>query len=362
MVSPALQEEFERRGVILIPIDEGCRLFEQELRNGRKGEPEVVIGGLTSLAGEAASVVPQAAEHDMAVYPLLAVNTDLTRTAGGALEALRAFELDDDVYLDDHRIDGRPIVPFAVSMELLAETAAAAYPGLEFAGLRDVRVLGGITVDEAGYGVRVTAAPTPEPGHSGLALETTMVASHGPRAHYRALVDLRPAGSVVEAAAPAPLEDLAPFPMTVADAYRELLFHGPLFQQIASIDGLDERGATALIVPSDPASWIRGASGEWLLDPALVDCAFQLQVIWARLQWGVTLLPGSIDRVARVAAAPGAASDGIRLELRVRPESKLPLCHADHYFFTPDGRLLVAMTNSQGVGSKALNRLAGVVG
>ena len=51
MVSPALQEEFERRGVVLIPIDEGCRLFEQELRNGRKGEAEVVIGGATGLAG-----------------------------------------------------------------------------------------------------------------------------------------------------------------------------------------------------------------------------------------------------------------------------------------------------------------------
>jgi hypothetical protein len=247
-------------------------------------------------------------------------------------------------------------------MELLAETAAAAHPTLEVAGLRDVRVLGGITVDEAGYGVRATAAPVATPDPGGFAVEASIVASESGRAHYRALVDLRAKGRPVEAAAPAPLDDLAPFPMTVADAYRELLFHGPLFQQIASIDGLDERGASALIVPSDPASCIRGASGEWLLDPVLVDCAFQLQVIWARLQWGVTLLPGSIDRVVRVAPAPGAAADGVRLELRVRPDSKPPLCHADHYFFAPDGRLLVAMLNAQGIGSKALNRLASVGG
>jgi NAD(P)-dependent dehydrogenase (short-subunit alcohol dehydrogenase family) len=359
MVSPALQEEFERRGVILIPIDEGCRLFEQELRNGRKGEAEVVIGGLTSLSGEAPSVAaPRVADT---AHPLLTVNTAVTRTADGGLVAERAFELDDDLYLNDHRIDGRPIVPFAVSMELLAETASAAHPGFEVAGLREVRVLGGITVDDSGYGVRATAAPAAaDPG--GFAVEASIAARDGGRAHYRALVDLRPEGSAVEAAVPAPFGELAPFTMTLADAYREFLFHGPLFQQIASIDGLDERGATALILPSDPAACIRGASGEWLLDPVVVDCAFQLQVIWARLQWGVTLLPGSIDRVTRVAGASAAAADGVRLELRVRPESKLPLCHADHYFFAPDGRLLVAMTNAQGIGSKALNRLASVGG
>ena len=51
---------------------------------------------------------------------------------------------------------------------------------------------------------------------------------------------------------------------------------------------------------------------------------------------------------------------GVRHELRIRPESTPPLCHCDHYFFAPDGRLLAAMTDVQGVGSKALNRLAGV--
>ena len=45
--------------------------------------------------------------------------------------------------------------------------------------------------------------------------------------------------------------------------------------------------------------------------------------------------------------------------MRIRPESVAPLCHADHYFYGPDGRLLGVITNVQGVGSKALNRLAG---
>jgi hypothetical protein len=188
-----------------------------------------------------------------------------------------------------------------------------------------------------------------------------MVSRDGPRAHYRALVDLRPAGSAAEIPQVAPFGELAPFPMTVAEAYRDLLFHGPLFQRIASIDGMDERGASAVILPSTPGGCLRGSSGAtWLLDPVMVDCAFQLQVVWARQQWGMTLLPGSIDSVVRSAVDTSEAVEGIRLELRIRPGSTPPLCSADHYFYAPDGRLLAALTNAQGVGSKALNRLAGV--
>jgi hypothetical protein len=147
--------------------------------------------------------------------------------------------------------------------------------------------------------------------------------------------------------------------MTVAEAYRDLLFHGPLFQRIVSIDGMDERGASSVVLPSSPSSCVRGAEGDWLLDPVLVDCALQLQVIWARVHWDVTLLPGAIGSFVRVANDAGAG-DGIRHELRIRPESSPPLCHCDHYFYAQDGRLLAAMTDVQGVGSKALNRLAGV--
>ena len=33
---------------------------------------------------------------------------------------------------------------------------------------------------------------------------------------------------------------------------------------------------------------------QWLLDPVMLDSALQIQVLWARLQWEVTLLPAEI--------------------------------------------------------------------
>ena len=44
MVSSELQREFARRGVALIPVAEGQRWLEAEIRRGRKGEAEVIIG------------------------------------------------------------------------------------------------------------------------------------------------------------------------------------------------------------------------------------------------------------------------------------------------------------------------------
>jgi hypothetical protein len=360
MVSPELEQEFERRGVKLIPIDLGCRSFVDELRLGRKGEAEVVIGGATGLAGPVANGAVTAGEE----RPLLGVNTSVKRTAGGSVEVVRALDPDDDLYLADHCIDGRPVLPFAVAMELMAETAAAGHPGLEVAGLRDIRVLQGVTVDD-GYVVQVLAAPARDTAaalaEGAVSLETTITGLEGARPHYRAVVDLRrPEQATRAVPAPPELAALPPFPMTVAEAYRDLLFHGPRFQRIASIDGMDERGASAVLVPASPASALSGSpSSDWILDPVLVDCALQLQVIWARLHWDVTLLPGAIGSAVRLSTDPFPA-EGVRLELRIRPESVPPLCNVDHFFLAADGTLLAAMTNVQGVGSKALNRLAGV--
>jgi hypothetical protein len=148
--------------------------------------------------------------------------------------------------------------------------------------------------------------------------------------------------------------------MSVEDAYRDVLFHGPLFQRIQAIEGMDARGASAVLLPSDPRNCILGAEGAWLLDPVLVDCALQMQVIWARLNWDATLLPAMIGGYASWTSPQ--PDEPVRHELRIRPESVPPLCHCDHWFYGADGRLLAAMTNVQGIGSKALNRLAGAVG
>ena len=223
----------------------------------------------------------------------------------------------------------------------MAEVAHAA-TGRPVAALEGIRVLAGITLADDGIAVHADATP------AGDAVDVALAAADQPgRVRYRSRALLRAAAPP---AAPAPLDGAPAFPMPVADAYRDLLFHGPLFQRVVSVEAMDERGLSAVVRSSAPGA-------RWWLDPVTVDCALQLQVVWARLHWDVTLLPAEIGG-ARVFAP--LVGDAVRLELRVRPEAKPPLCHCDHVFLGPDNRVLATLTDVVGTGSKALNRLAGV--
>ena len=64
-------------------------------------------------------------------------------------------------------------------------------------------------------------------------------------------------------------------------------------------------------------------------------------------------------RAQRLSAAAIAPGELVRHELYVRPDSERPLCRTDHRFYLPDGRLLATLDDVVGVGTAALNRLAG---
>jgi hypothetical protein len=263
-------------------------------------------------------------------------------------------------------------------MELLAEVAAAGWPELRLAALRNIKVLRGITFGRGAQAVRILAQEVDRAADgcsgAGISLALTMVADDDPsRAHYRATADLRPAqqpgeppGSPLYRPDDAALQGAGPLPRSIPATYRDWLFHGPLFQGIASIEAIGPKGARTTIRPSVPARWLRGEpAGDWLIDPVVVDSAFQLQVIWARLHWDVTLLPAGVGGYEYVAPlhmrAGRAAGDTapIHHEMWIRPESRAPLCRVDHYFHDAQGHLLGRLVNVEGAGSKALNRLAG---
>jgi NAD(P)-dependent dehydrogenase (short-subunit alcohol dehydrogenase family) len=328
MVSPEVQRQFEARGVPLIDVATGCSALLDEL-GVSAGDPEVVIGAAPPSAMLAAD--------------------ELTATGLGRLEVVRALDPDRDLYLADHCLDGKPVLPFAAAMELMAETAAAARPALQQGELSGIRLFKGVTVDGEIPHVRVVAESLPD-----NAVGVTIADAGTGRPCYRSVVR----ATVPAMSAPEPLEGLEPFPMTVADAYRDLLFHGPLFQGIEEIKGLDARGASTTLRGSTPADCVRDAGrARWLLDPVLVDAGLQMQVLWARLQWDVTLLPADIAS-ARFLAGDLVGRPVLRHELRIRPESRPPLCLADHWFLTSDGRVVGVLTGVQGVGTRALNRLA----
>ena len=125
MVSPELAREFASRGVPLLSAAEGRRAFLEELTRGRKGEVEVLV---TAVRGESsqptASLAPTSVPQTSP--PLLSVGTLRRSAQPDRLTLTRTFDLRSDPCLDDHRIDDRPVVPFAYVLELVCEAAGGA--------------------------------------------------------------------------------------------------------------------------------------------------------------------------------------------------------------------------------------------
>jgi len=360
MVSPEVARRFAERGVDLIPVEVGARRLVDELLHGRKGESEVVIAGGSSLPWADAAPAARCDEGEERPAPaILAVATELDAPSPGRAEAVRHLQLDVDRYLDDHRLDDVPVLPFAGALELMAAAAQVARPDLTVTALEDVRLHQGVTLPEP-VTLRIAAEPAHGDGDGAAArFEVTLTPEGQPRPSYQAAVTL--AASSPEPRPAEPPAGLPASPVSAEEAYRDLLFHGPAFQGIEAIEALGPQGAIARLRASAPSDCLAGlAGGDWLLDPVLIDCALQMQVVWARTHWDITPLPSSLGALRRYGPAP-APGEVVRHELRLQPTSRPPMCTADHQLYGADGRLIATLTGMLGVGSRALNRLAGSV-
>jgi hypothetical protein len=254
--------------------------------------------------------------------------------------------------------------------------------------LREIRMLKGIVLEGESTTVRVSARQrdvvTPATGDAELTVDVAITANDAPaRIHYRALADLKPVGAAARGdQGTMALGDIpeivgtVPPPVRLDEAYRDWLFHGPLFQGIASIESIGPEGASSLLRTSSPRICLDGDPlGEWLIDPVTLDSALQLQLIWARLYWDVTLLPlvfrgyrrilPTFEDSKRNGGRPNIGKRDrvqiIRHEMRMTPENQAPMSHADHYFFDHKGRPLAILSGAEAAGSKSLNRLARAV-
>ena len=344
MVSAEVRKQFAERGVVLIPPAVGLRYLEEELLFGAKGDAEVVIGGAGWHAAEPTATQP-------ASWPLLFEGT--VSETDGTHEFLREIDVAHDLYLEDHQLDGQPVLPLAVATELMAEVVAQGWPHMQVAAVRDLRLLNGIVLDRGPKTVRIAAKPK---GDNLITVEITSAAKPY-RIHYRSTVELAhelPGAAVPE---PPPFTDGAAFPMEVARTYQEWLFHGPLLQGIVRVDLVGPSGMRATLATSAPADLLAGRpQGQWLIDPLLFDSALQLLVLWGRVHWDMTALPSGFERYRRF-AAPSSAH--VVCELRIRANTGGQNIHADLYFLDAGtGQLLAILEDMQGACSKALNRLA----
>jgi hypothetical protein len=354
MAGEEVQKQFRERGVQIIPLEAGRRMLDREIRHGSRNESVVVIGGGPWPGGEI-----QVGSNGQGSLPLLD-GIESLHGRGEGIELLRKFDPALDLYLGDHRLDGNPVVPAAVAMELMAEVAQRGWPDLHVAGLRDLRVLKGLVIENGAKEVRLAARAAVEPPHDRLGVDVSVEItdpSNPALRYYRATLEL--SDRIPEPPSyRLPFEsDLKPFEMRLDEAYRRYLFHGPLFQGIESVRGMCPQGMVATLVPSSPSACLKGGpEGQWLIDPVVFDSGLQMVILWARSHLDVTPLPSRYKRYRRF----GSLSEGrIRCDLHIKSQPQENLFYIDLLFLGPKSRLVGMLEGMECPSSKALNRLAG---
>jgi NAD(P)-dependent dehydrogenase (short-subunit alcohol dehydrogenase family) len=365
MVSPSLKAVFEAEGIGLIPLRDGARYLVDELKAGFDGPVEVVVLGGTevpaALSGRVGTSMAPATGHTPSEPPAPVIVNDPSVASSDAILTTvfeRALDLESIPVLLDHVIDGRAVLPMALTLEWLAQGALQRNPGLVVCGLDDLRLLKGAVLHE----------DRPET----LAVLVGKAVRDGSGSQYRVAVELRGTSTggrtVVHARGEAILADRHPkadrlvsipsqpsYGRSARAVYHDVLFHGPGLQGLERVETLGAASASAAVRTSpSPSDWIdRPLRQSWLTDPLALDCAFQLLSLWCFEQAGAASLPTRVGCYRQFRRAFPAA--GVRVEARIdRPAEHRAV--ADIEFLDGDGGLVARIEGYECVIDAMLNQ------
>ena len=276
-----------------------------------------VMGAFLSRSRMAAPGNRMATSPSAREFPLL--GSILSIVPGQELTAERQLSQQTDLFLRDHALGGpvaitdpdlRPMVvlPLTMSMELLAEAAAALMPGHVLVGMRDIQARHWIRVDDAPVKLHISARRLAN-GSPGSTQEVSV--------QVRNEADASPhknAAPVIEGVmifgdrypqSPAASNVALTGERKSQLASRELydgrrMFHGPCFQGVTSIDRTGQNGVVGQLRSLPAADLFQSIPNPQLVtDPVMLDAAGQLVGFWTaeRLERGFVVFPYRLERL-----------------------------------------------------------------
>jgi NAD(P)-dependent dehydrogenase (short-subunit alcohol dehydrogenase family)/acyl carrier protein len=337
MVTPPLRKLFESEGVGLIPLEAGADLLVREISAAEERAVEVVV------AADFQSTQP--------ARPL-----DDRSPQGLSIAFERVLDLAGHPFLESHVLDGRPVLPLALTLEWLGHAAMVQNPGLHFHGVDDLRVLHGVIL-EGGEPLNLRVSAGKAVRRESLYVVPVELRSIRPDGrevpHVRCEVVL--SGATPSVPEPRPEPVVRPYPHGPDEFYRKLLFHGPHLYALAGVPGLGEDGIVAnLRAAPPPTAWIaQPLRNRWLSDPLAVDGAFQAIILWLQAVRGVPGLPVSVGSYRQYRRQWPA--EGVRAVVRITRATEL---HAlsDVDFLDADGRLVARLEGCENALEAGLTR------
>jgi NAD(P)-dependent dehydrogenase (short-subunit alcohol dehydrogenase family) len=307
MVTPSLRNVFAAEGVGLIPPEAGGQFLVAEL-SASDAPAEVVVLGPPP--------------NQPAVFTLSHENIPA---------------------LGDHVLDGKMVLPIALAIEYMAESAVRRFPDHRLMGCDDLRVLRPVqlTVDQP---LTIHVHCDSATSRDGIQVVPIRLDAND-RTCYRANVLLAPIPRMdrhVVSTAIGP----------IADCYQGELFHGPAWQGIVAMTSCQQSGIDIVARTAPPCgAWIRdGAIRHWHADPMVIDCVLQAIIVYTQRQFGLPSLPMAIGRLRILHELdPNTVNVSIRVT-----STKLPTLRADVTVTDSSGRIIATLENCEYVCAESL--------
>ena len=340
MVTPALKSMFSAEGIEVIGMESGAAYVLDEIASD--GPTEVLILGPGSQVPTAEQGRPVA-------------------TNGAGPDELpvvfeRIITTDTHEFMASHVLDGRAVLPAAMTLEWLAHGALHGNPGLRFVGVDDFRVLKGVLVQpKESFQVRVCADAARQRGDEFLVTaELCSGGSNGRRVlHARAQIVL--AVRQPDPGAPHASADLPALGKSIETIYSETLFHGPAMRGLVEVESCGDAGLVARCrVAPPPKDWMKEpVRSRWIADPLVLDSGLQAMIVWTSDRVGEASLPSRLTRYRQF--VPTFPSDGARIVINVRDRTHARVV-SDIDWVGEDGRLLARLEGYESVVDSSLSK------
>lgn len=249
-------------------------------------------------------------------------------------------------YLQDHIIDAHPVLPMAVALEMMAAATSRAWEGQwKLSHIENAQLFKGVIVEHDTHPLRITLTPVAHGMEGTMRVKAKITAEDG-TPHYGATLEMATAYAPAEKDIPA-LPTTAS-PVRAEEAYAQWLFHGPVFQVIDTLGHFSEKGAVCAVHSSTPTQFTGQSEGAWQFDPALVDAAAHMSVLFKSYFREAFALPVAFERITRYADRLPAALTMHYIVTNETPEALTVDC----YFTDSTGQLVLKIEGMQHIVSQ----------
>ncbi|MFC1853410.1 SDR family NAD(P)-dependent oxidoreductase, partial [candidate division CSSED10-310 bacterium] len=307
----SIKKIFEQEGITFIPLQQGTPMVRQEIQHCGP-ESEIVIAGKLGFLDSENQIVA-AHESNAALKAQKTIQEQAARFSlleqvvsfipKRTLIVSRELNPDNDLFLQDHSLDGVPLFPGVMGLEAFAQAALLMYPNLRIQSMENIQFNQALKIFKGkSMPLRIcleqilTADSTVKLQAS---LETDFLGKDGrklgqTRQHFTGIIVL---GSDEK---PAPLHSQAfVSPVThelEPDDIYDILFHGPTFQVCDNLSYYQHTGTKAKY-HQIKSPLLKKTVPLWNINPLHIELGLQAAGLYEYLNREKFGLPSRIDRI-----------------------------------------------------------------